>query len=341
MFLANPTSLSAMLFRQRDLHDISFACCVAKQSYQFEVYQNGEAEFQEVPAELILADKFSDVCPGLLELASDLVPNKPHADIYFKNPVAHAEGNRPSTGWEVSVEVGSLKSSCFVSGPRYASKSILGWTVSEIEPTQSVEIGYHLAFGGCATKDDEYSSNPIGLGYGLKNRSESESRCALPQIAKDMGAISKPLNNRLEYGLGPIPGYWSQRRKFSGTYDDRWKDERAPKLPIDFKNHFFNVASADLQYDGYLIGNEVVHLRGLDPRGELSFRLPINFSVGLLMRNENENEFLSMLVLDTLVFDLNSKTLDFTWRTCFPRGDFTWETALAVFPWEDVNHATA
>lgn len=340
-FLINPTTLSAIVFRQKDKHDASFTCCVAKRSYKFDVLHSGETEFVEIPSELILADEYSKSHPGLLELASDLVPTKPYADIYFRNPTAHSGSLRASTAWEVSVEVGSLKTSFFVTGPRQATKTLLGWNVSEMKPVKSVDIGYRAAYGGRIKEDDEYACNPIGRGYALQRGASVGSQCALPHVGVDSGTVARPLNNRTEIGLGPIPPSWAQRRRFAGTYDGGWRNHRAPRLPVDFDNRFFCCAPENLQYAGYLSGNECVRLRGLDPEGELEFRLPVDYSVGLMLKSEHKDEYLSMLSLDTLVFDLDSKRLDFVWRTCFPRGGHAREAALAIFPWEGESYASA
>ena len=35
-------------------------------------------------------------------------------------------------------------------------------------------------------------------------------------------------------GFGPIGPDWEPRQRHAGTYDERWKRERAPVLPADF-----------------------------------------------------------------------------------------------------------
>ena len=64
------------------------------------------------------------------------------------------------------------------------------------------------------------------------------------------------------------------RLAFAGTYDDKYRKERAPALPKDFSYRVFNGAHPDLQIDGYLDGNETVNLVNVGPQAQLNFQLP-------------------------------------------------------------------
>ena len=67
---------------------------------------------------------------------------------------------------------------------------------------------------------------------------------------------------------------WMPRRGFLGTYDDKWRKERSPDLPEDFRFEYYNGAHPDLQVNGFLKGDEDVELLNLTPGGKVGFQLP-------------------------------------------------------------------
>jgi len=64
------------------------------------------------------------------------------------------------------------------------------------------------------------------------------------------------------------------RRRYAGTYDAKWMEERAPLLPLDFDERFYNAAPPPLVAPGRLAGGEPVEVTGCTPQGRLVFTLP-------------------------------------------------------------------
>jgi len=64
------------------------------------------------------------------------------------------------------------------------------------------------------------------------------------------------------------------RLRAAGTYDEAYRQVRAPALPKDFSYAFFNGAHPDLQVAGYLRGDEEVELLHLAPEPVWRFKLP-------------------------------------------------------------------
>src|SRR5262249_55518952 len=61
---------------------------------------------------------------------------------------------------------------------------------------------------------------------------------------------------------------------YAGTYDDHYRAERAPKLPLDRSYALYNGAHPDMQVEGYLGGDEPIELENLAARPHVAFRLP-------------------------------------------------------------------
>jgi hypothetical protein len=94
------------------------------------------------------------------------------------------------------------------------------------------------------------------------------------------------------------------RAQYAGTYDESWQRQRAPLLPADFDDRFYNIAPIDQQLDRYPAG-ETITLVNMTPRGHESFLLPeFTFPVafvdaGQLVEREAHP--------DTVLIDLDTK----------------------------------
>jgi hypothetical protein len=75
-------------------------------------------------------------------------------------------------------------------------------------------------------------------------------------------------------GFGPIASHWQPRASLAGTYDDAWKNDRAPLCPDDFHEDFFRSAPQDQQLPQFLRGGEVLELTHMTPEGSWRVRLP-------------------------------------------------------------------
>ena len=138
------------------------------------------------------------------------------------------------------------------------------------EPVASVPIVYERAFGGQDLSNPDPRRrridyrNPVGCGL-----VRGESR-PLPNLGFPHGGMEK----NGPAGFGALCSFWSPRRELSGTYDDTWKRDRLPRLPIDWDQRSLLCSPTDQQPVQHLRGGERVELRNLTPNGILCFSLP-------------------------------------------------------------------
>jgi hypothetical protein len=118
-------------------------------------------------------------------------------------------------------------------------------------------------------------------------------------------------------GLGPIGRPWAPRVAFTGTYDQRWLDERWPNLPGDFDFHYWNCAPQDQQID-YPPANVMIELGNLAdpslvPSGHLVTQLP-GHRAAVLFRLKSGLMMAAQPVIDTLHIDTDKLQIAVVWR---------------------------
>ncbi len=117
-------------------------------------------------------------------------------------------------------------------------------------------------------------------------------------------------------GFGFFPKNKPPRSGYSGTYDERWRKERAPFLPADFDYRFFQSAYPELITDGYLKGNEKVFAENVSPDGPISFNIP---SIQIEVKTIFEHKTIkSGTVLDTVVVEPEDQRVSMVWRQMIP-----------------------
>ncbi|MGC4095115.1 MAG: DUF2169 domain-containing protein [Polyangiaceae bacterium] len=116
-------------------------------------------------------------------------------------------------------------------------------------------------------------------------------------------------------GCAFYPRNSEPRVRYAGTYDEKWKAERAPALPEDFRFDFYNAADPELQVQGYLQGNEAGALENVTPGGgRIEFMLPClrpRFSV---TRAQARTPVELQSALDTVVLLPDDGTFYVIWR---------------------------
>lgn len=265
-----------------------------------------------------------------LRLASDLVPEKTRTDVHI-DAVARAPRNKPAREWLVGVRIGTpaeypkekyrLAKYLRVTVPRqWEYRNGYGWQLTEAsEPVMEVPIRYENAFGGFYETDTGLIAcqyNPIGVGFFDPASAPRDKPIPAPQIEAaingDVHEITEPGKFYPPQGLGPIPPGWQPRRKHAGTFDDAWRKERWPELPLDHEPEHYNSAHPDLIYPGYLTGNETIELIGIMPLQKLIFHLP-GYLVTVLLRAQNGQPSYAPLMLDTVNLSLASEDMA-EWR---------------------------
>lgn len=318
MILRNYTPFAPLLFQSRDVDGRELWTLILRGTFRVVPFAPLALDPDQQP--VVETDVFhGEMNASSVRLESDIVAFKPRADIHIR-AVARAPGGFEAPSWVVRARVGGLEKALRVTGPRRWVKEESAWRLTDPEPCAEVPMLYENAYGGVwqnAWGDASIcEENPLGVGYLKEGQLPAEGELRAPRIeALDdpigpLGKAHKP------EGLGPISRAWQPRRSLAGTFDDAWKRERWPELPVDFSFEHYNSAHPDLIYPGYLAGDEEVSLENLDPSGGLRFFLP-GYELLLLLRLADGPFVFASVNLDTLSIDVPEGRAFLTWRAVF------------------------
>jgi hypothetical protein len=198
----------------------------------------------------------------------DFVRTKVTTDVVL-NGSAHAPAGRPASRVDVAFRVDDLQRSARVVGERLFERQLTAVKPGRPEPFVRLPMTYERTFGGTDRDGTPHAENPVGTGYA---RSPAT---LIGRPAPNVQPVSDASDGWTKsMGFGAVASHWSPRTRFAGTYDAGWQRSRAPLVPDDFDDRFFNSAPAAQQTPRFLRGGEAVSLLNLTPAGKLSFRLP-------------------------------------------------------------------
>lgn len=188
--------------------------------------------------------------------------------------VGHAWGNGKASVVDVTLRVGRLQRSARVFGDRAWYRTATGVAISDPVAFTRVPLVWERAFGGkdAAAEGAFEARNPIGVGYTSASDAERIDGVRLPNVEDPEALIGSPSDRPAPAGFGFVGRHWAPRASLAGTYDDAWRRDRAPLLPLDFDDRFFN--GSPLVSAKHLQGGEPVHVIGASETGELRFDLP-------------------------------------------------------------------
>lgn len=182
-------------------------------------------------------------------------------------------------------------------------------------------VMYENAYGGIDhTVEDETVTayderNPVGKGF-ISRKGKPEQGIALPNLEDPRQLIQDWKDQPPPAGFGFIGRSWQPRIALAGTYDEQWKKQRMPLLPLDFDDRYFNGAHADLISENLLRGGERVTLSHLSPSGQQAFDLPVwSEPVTFFIKDRKERV---PPVLDTVIIEPDSNRVLMTWRASLP-----------------------
>ncbi|MCK5506354.1 MAG: DUF2169 domain-containing protein [Thermodesulfovibrionia bacterium] len=323
----------------------------------FKIVPNSIAEVAEEQIPIAFGDEmFDDKEGGCVKFESDIVPFKPRADIALVGK-AYVPGGRPIQVLDVALRVGEMQKVIRVIGDRkwkYPTK-LMPVAVTKPELFTEMDLVYERAFGGVDMKGGGYcKENLVGRGFITKKSTDAVNDILLPNI-EDPEDLIKSWNDRPKpVGFGFYGRSWMPRAGYLGTYDEKWRKERSPEQPEDFKFDYYNAAHPDLQVEGYLKGDEEVKLVNLTADGHLNFKLPgINPIVSVTKTNrydtvsieesgkedmenweEAEEELKEeeiSIKLDTLCMIPDEERFYMVWRGICPINDLTSLEVKTVF----------
>jgi hypothetical protein len=245
-----------------------------------------------VPAEEQIPFAFADVPlkeerPDLgAKFESDAVPYKPRADVVLVGH-AHAPPGKAAKAMDVALRVGELHRTIRVFGDRSWSCGgrLLPAGHSDPKPFKTMELTYARAFGGIDKVGGGYCRyNLAGRGYLAKKSKGGMDGAPLPNLEDPKHLIKRWDSRPRPVGFGFYGRGWLPRLRYLGTHDERWRKERAPLPPEDFRFEFYNGAHPDLQIKGWLRGDEAVELIHLTPEPRVQFGLPAIMPICSIVR---------------------------------------------------------
>ena len=269
-----PFAVATMLWE--DLQGRSNLTVIIKCTFTIQNDKVAASAAEQLP--IFPADKsYTENPASSARFESDMVPLKLSADVVLIGQ-AHAPHGRPVTQLDVSVRVGGLQKTIRVFGDRrwrFPTRLALVPLISRPRPFVSMELVYERAFGGIDTAAARYcKENLVGRGFiGKKTKASLHGRL-LPNLEDPQRLIRSWKSRPKPVGFGFYDRGWMPRARYAGTYDERYRKERAPAPPIDFSYAIYNGAHPDLQVEGYLRGDEEVELMNVSPEARLRFRLP-------------------------------------------------------------------
>jgi hypothetical protein len=270
----SPFAIATMLWE--DLQGRSKLTIILKCTFTIQDNHGTAIAAEQLP--IFSADKrYKEKSAASTGFESDMVPLKPRADVALIGQ-AHAPHRRPVTQLDVSIRVGRLQKTIRVFGDRewwFPTKLALIPLISRPQPFVSMDLVYELSFGGIDTAAAQYcKENLVGKGFiGKKTKASLHGR-PLPNLEDPDHLIRSWKSRPKPVGFGFYDRGWMPRARYAGTYDERYRKERAPALPADFSYAIYNGAHPDLQVEGYLQGDEEVELVHVSPEARLHFHLP-------------------------------------------------------------------
>ena len=322
MNLINATKLVAGYTMATDKTGREWLVVVAKGAYAIPDLPDHEPTLLQKQVPLVMSDVFTGE-PGfsapLYEI--DFAPRKPRCDVLL-NGSCYAPDGRPAPYVPVGLKIGSLAKSFKVVGPRVYKAGLLYCKPGEPQPFTVLPITYDNAYGGVDRTNEDpakqrwYPLNHAGVGYHPTKRAEELDGMPLPNTEELGNPVSRPDGSYRPMAFGPVGRAWQQRIQWAGTYDQAWLNGKAPFLPDDFDDRYFQAAPEDQQM-GFLRGAEQVVLINLTLRGRVAFQLP-DLALPVLLRRKDGSRHDGNPVVDTITIepDLNRFTL--VWRAALP-----------------------
>jgi hypothetical protein len=310
----SPFSPAITLFPDEDGVDALYV--VVKATFAIENNQVVLAEEQMPPQ---MEDEFFGApAESSIKYMSEMHLTKPTTDVVVIGH-AWAPDGKPINQMDCSINVGSYSKTVRVFGDRYWKDD----QKTAPEPFEKMPLIYENAFGGAITTTEQnengeteektllHEVNPVGIGYGEAGEKGFDGE-RLPNIEDPGQLVNQPGEMPPPAGFGFLAPTWKPRVDFVGTYDEAWQKSRAPYLPEDFDNRFFNAAAPELVCNEYLHGGEPVKLEGLSPNGSVDFQLPMcDLSCDIKIAGVTENPDLN---LETILFEPDENRFSMTWR---------------------------
>ncbi|MBA8880958.1 DUF2169 family type VI secretion system accessory protein [Phyllobacterium myrsinacearum] len=313
----NRTPFSEQGYFVRDRHGAEHWVVAVRAT--FAVQRDGLVALADAQGPVRLAPTYRKDDAAELTAETDISPFRPQTDFTVQG-FACAPDMAAVRRLPIRVSVNSLHKNAVVFGQRHLKVSRNGAAVSEPDEFGGIALTWKNSLGGADPFDrredaEPLSNNPIGTGWTAAwGKLPLGSEMALPLIEdpKNLIRYDRPLPK--PHGFGPLQPAWEPRRSHAGTYDEKWRATKAPLLPDDFSDRFYQAASQDQILD--LKGGETVEAEGLHPDGIFSFRLPQIVLRATTWIGQSAVETRFRLIAVSL--NAKDKMVDMVWNTTVP-----------------------
>jgi hypothetical protein len=305
---------------------------VVKGTFTIPSDEKQEPKLAEEQVPLVMTDVFTGE-PGFSAplYENDFAPRKPKCDVLL-NGSAYAPGGKPAGRVTVSLRVGSWSKSFDVVGNRVWQAGALCIAVSNPEPFTVMPISYNNAWGGIDKSQEDplkhhyYPLNHAGVGYHEYSSGKYMDGKPLPNTEESGNKISNPKGKYRPMAFGPIGRAWQPRVKLAGTYDQKWRDNVMPFLPVDFKEDYYQAAPGEQQL-AHVQPGEAVELHNLTRGGLTRLKLPRILPV-LTFSLHNREERKAQPVMDTVMLEPDKNLFMIAWRCTMPLRKNIFEMSL-------------
>jgi hypothetical protein len=273
-------------------------------------------------APLVESDEFTGE-PGYsaTRYESDYAHRKPFCDVLV-NGSAYAPHGEPAEKVTVGLYLGPIQKRFEVVGDRFWDEVL--FLAAPSLPTRFVKlpISYDRAYGGTDKSEKKpgkiktYLDNPVGVGYYPITGGKTLIGKRLPNTCEIGRLATGRMGRYRPMSLSPLGRNFKCRIPFTGTYDKKWLEERAPFFPDNFDYRYFQCAPADQQMP-YPQGGEQIGLENLTPDAMRRFRLPKIPMPVLFIPHRGEAKQ-NDAVIDTILIEPDQNRLMLTWRTILP-----------------------
>ncbi|MEM9462924.1 MAG: DUF2169 domain-containing protein [Myxococcota bacterium] len=312
---SNTTGMEAGLavITDKDAHDY----CVVVVKGTFVTDDRGELRLAKPPIPLVYADEhYGDPESTSIKYETDFSLRKPQTDVVVVGKAVAPEG-RPVNRMMVRLEVEGRTKDIAVFGERRWVRAAGGLRFSPPVPFREMPLTFDRAFGGIdnSTNSNTVAAerrNLVGVGFARNRSPRAMDGRPLPNLERPDQLIRSPGNWPTPIGLGFVGRSWLPRAGFTGTYDQRWRDEIAPFLPADFDDRYFQAAPVDQHFPPFE-GGERIRCVHMAHQPVVEYRLPrIELPIRFRFRGGDR---IQHPMLDTVVVEPHESRALLTWRT--------------------------
>ena len=219
---------------------------------------------------------------------------------------AHGAKGRMVRDCHVLLQVGDFNYRQHIFGDRVWQKTLMRYQPSDPRPFSRLPLTLAAAFGGEADMPMgvvRWPENPLGKGVlfeGLDPRGRP-----LPNIERPGDYMADPFDKPRPTCMTPYPLGWKLR------LDSLMEAGSLPPFRAEDSHLYFGQAHPDLMMNRLAPGTRV-HLRGMDPEGELAFDIPENRLEAIVSLDGRETPM--RVTLDAVCIFARHATVGFKYR---------------------------